>query len=321
MHRFDYSEITETVPAELAVLVRKISEIRSMESIRADRYREDMEKVRQEAMLSSITCSNRMEGVMAEPARIAELVVGRSEPLNRDEERIAGFGDALHRVNTDHRRMDFDARSIASLHRIMMSRGRRMGGAFRAEAEESVIQMCSAYSRTRAAGAEPLFLIPCAVFDLLSIGPFHSGNESVARLVTSMLLLNEGMDVCGLVPMEARLCIEPGEYHKAFSMSSEGWKENDWTYVHFIRFFLETLLECYTVAERRFPLDGGKRMKKCDRILKAVAESPAPVTKNEICAMLPDVSRRTADAVLTRLVSEGRIVKKGTFRDAKYSRQ
>lgn len=319
MHKFDYSEIAGTVPADLAGLIREISELKSLECIREDRYGGELEKVRLEALLSSVTCSNRLEGTIAEAGRIRALVLEKAEPSNRDEERIAGYGDALRRVNSDHNRMGMDSRSIASLHRITMSRGPRMGGGFKPGTEEDIESMTAEYSRARAGGAEPLFLIPCAIFDLLSIAPFQTGNEGVARLLKSVLLLNEGFGVCKLFPMEKRFCAEPGEYHKAFAMSSEGWKENDWTYVPFIRFFLETLLRCYEESDRRFPLDNGRKVKKNDRVLRAVP-SDRPASKNEICSGLPDVSRRTVDATLTKLVADGKIMKKGTFRDAKYVR-
>ena len=38
----------------------------------------------------------------------------------------------------------------------------------------------------------------------------------------------------------------------------------------------------------------------------------------DICNLLPDVSRRTADVVLSKLIEEGRIQKTGSYRDARY---
>ena len=65
-------------------------------------------------------------------------------------------------------------------------------------------------------------------------------------------------------------------------------------------------------------LDLGRKVKKGERIARIIEWSDEPLSKTDICNLLPDVSRRTADVVLSKLIEEGRIQKTGSYRDARY---
>lgn len=318
MHRFDYSEITGPLPADIVRRVREISEFRSLDPVRRSCYEKEFSEIRQEAMVTAVACSNILDGTCVSMERVRELVLNGALPINQEEELIAGCRDALRRVNSDHRRIDFDERSMATLHRIMLSRGLRMGGGMLPETLEDMEKLSSAYAEARSKDAEPLLLIPCAIFDFIAVNPFATGSERVARLLVSALLLNEGIEVCTLIPMEGVICSNPEFNLSAFAMSSGRWNEDNWSYIPYLRFFLGILLECYRELDRRFPLEEGRKVKKKDCILKTVEKSQSPISKSEICSMLPDISRRTADTVLAKLIAEGKIIKKGSFRDAKY---
>ena len=45
-----------------------------------------------------------------------------------------------------------------------------------------------------------------------------------------------------------------------------------------------------------------------------------PVSKAELCQRLPEVSVKTVERTLARLVKEGKVEKIGTYRDARYRR-
>lgn len=56
----------------------------------------------------------------------------------------------------------------------------------------------------------------------------------------------------------------------------------------------------------------------CKRIEQTVLNSVLPVSKMEICDILPDVSVTTVEAVLGKLVKAGKVQKLGQARSTKY---
>ena len=82
--------------------------------------------------------------------------------------------------------------------------------------------------------------------------------------------------------------------------------------------FLMTLYACYEELDKRFVLVHSARVSKRTRIEETVLNSLTPISKGDICAILPDVSPTTVEAVLGGMVREGRIAKLGTGRATKY---
>ncbi len=83
--------------------------------------------------------------------------------------------------------------------------------------------------------------------------------------------------------------------------------------------FLSSLYLCYKELDKRFAVVQGKKVNKTSRIEATVMNSLLPVSKAEICRILPDVSPTTVEAVLGRLVKAGEIVKLGSARNVRYT--
>ena len=78
------------------------------------------------------------------------------------------------------------------------------------------------------------------------------------------------------------------------------------------------LYECYTDLDTRFALKGTTKMKKGERIELILKNSLVPISKRQIQMALPDVSIHTVDAVIKKMIDEGRAEKVGGFRNARY---
>ena len=79
-----------------------------------------------------------------------------------------------------------------------------------------------------------------------------------------------------------------------------------------------TLYKCYKELDMRFSAINGKRLKKNQRIEQTVLNSVLPISKSEICDILPDISATTVEAVLGKLVKDGSVKKLGQARSTKY---
>jgi Fic family protein len=330
------------IPADISMMIKSISEIRSLEGLRRSSYRKELETVEKIAIAMSVKYSNEIEGIVTSDERIMDLVLRWDEPLTHDEGEIAGYRDALSDIHANFSTMDFDEDNLTSLHRAITSRNLHKGGRYKnkdnaiisvdkrgerrivfrpvpaSETKHAMEQMMLAYMEARDEGMEPLLLIPCAILDFLCIHPFSDGNGRVSRLATALLLYMNGIDACRYVSMDERISRTKGGYYAALAESSKGWNESENTYAPFVRYFLRVLLECYMDLDTRFSIVCDRKMKKSERIEAMVMNSPAPISKRQILYALPDVSSRTADAAMADMMKSGKIVKVGTFRDARY---
>lgn len=61
-----------------------------------------------------------------------------------------------------------------------------------------------------------------------------------------------------------------------------------------------------------------EKITKKSRIEKTVLNSLTPLSKAEICKILPDVSPKTVEAVLGAMVKNGKVKRIGSVRSAQY---
>ena len=187
------------------------------------------------------------------------------------------------------------------------------------ETAEAMEQLELAYMDARDdANINQLLLIPCVILDFLCIHPFRDGNGRMSRLLSLLLLYKNGYDVGKYVSFEEQINNYKAFYYEALKQSSDGWSDNQNTYFPFIENFLSTLYMCYKELDKRFAVVHGKKITKKARIEAAVLNSLTPLSKAEICQILPDVSPTTVEAVLGAMVKDGSIKRIGSARASRY---
>ena len=75
---------------------------------------------------------------------------------------------------------------------------------------------------------------------------------------------------------------------------------------------------CYTELDNRFAVVNGNRVTKSARIEATVLSSLHPISKSEICAIHPDISPTTVEAVLGKMIKNGQIKRIGSSKGARY---
>ena len=348
MHIFDYRFLKDDLlPAQLVNLTSNIFSLRTMMNIRKDQNSAAFVELETMAKIESIKASNVIEGIISTDDRIREIVQEGSAPLNHTEAEIAGYRDALNEIHLHPTDYDFNERDIKRFHSMMMrladptskgdyktednviaekmSDGRRIvrfTPTCAADTPNEMQQLVLAYQEARDDDAiNKLLLIPCVILDFLCIHPFRDGNGRLSRLMTLLLLYRNGFDAGKYVSFEGVINSNKREYYESLRLSSEGWNEGRPRYFPFLINFLLTLYSCYSDLDRRFASVSVKRMPKNARIEQAVLNAFTPLSKSEICHLLPDVSPTTVEAVLGKLVSQGVIRKIGAGRNTKYLRE
>ena len=72
------------------------------------------------------------------------------------------------------------------------------------------------------------------------------------------------------------------------------------------------------ITEPGIYIVNGKKITKKSRVEATVLNSLTPISKSEICKILPDVSPTTVEAVLGQMVKSGSIKKIGDGRNSRY---
>ena len=347
MKKFDYSFLNNgLLPAKLITLTSSIASLKTMAGIRKEEYAKVFTELEAVAKVQSVKSSNAIEGIVTSDERIVAIVNRDSAPLNHTEGEIAGYRDALNAVHLYHDTMDFRQKDILSLHETMMQiAGYEYGGEYKTndnyiieedkngtrrirfrttpadEVEEAMEQLELAYMEARNdANINQLLLIPCVILDFLCIHPFRDGNGRMSRLLSLLLLYKNGYDAGKYVSFEEQINNYKAYYYEALQQSSAGWHENENSYVPFMENFLSMLYMCYKELDKRFAVVNGKKITKTARIEATVLNSLVPISKADICGILPDISSTTVEAVLSKMVKAGQIKKIGQSRMTRYIR-
>ncbi len=348
MKRFDYSFLDNgMLPAGLVNLTANIAALKTMAGVRKEAYAQIFTELEAVAKVQSVKSSNAIEGIVTSDERIAAIVNQNSAPLNHNEAEIAGYRDALNAIHLGFDHIDFTQQNILRLHEIMMSiAGYEYGGQYKtdnnvilevdadgnrrvrfrptsaAETPKAMEQLELAYLAARDdANINQLLLIPCVILDFLCIHPFRDGNGRMSRLLSLLLLYKNGYDAGKYVSFEEQINNYKAYYYEALRQSSAGWDTNENSYFPFIENFLSTLYMCYKELDKRFAVVNGKKITKKARVEATVLNSLTPLSKAEICKILPDVSPTTVEAVLGAMVKSGSVQHIGSGRSTRYMKK
>lgn len=348
MRKFDYSFLNNgLIPAKLLNLTSSIYSLRTMAVTRKDEYAKVFTELEAVARVQSVKSSNAIEGIITSDDRIAAIVNQSSAPLNHNEAEIAGYRDALNAIHTGYEHLDLREVDVLRLHEMMMSlAGYEFGGHYKtddnlimeidadgnrkvrfrptpaSETPKAMEQLELAYIDARSnADINQLLLIPCVILDFLCIHPFRDGNGRISRLLSLLLLYKNSFDVGKYISFEEQISNYKAHYYEALRVSSSGWETNENEYFPFVENFLSMLYMCYKELDKRFAVLNGKRITKKARIEATIMNNLTPLSKTEICKILPDVSPTTVEAVLGAMVKDGRIERIGEARASRYIRK
>ena len=346
MRYFDYSFLENgMLPAGLVNIVSAIARLRERENGRKGIHPDIFTRLENIAKVQSVKGSNAIEGIITSDQRINEIVNRNSAPLNHNEAEIAGYRDALGLIHNGYETLDIRERDILRLHEIMLSYTPSDGGQYKqadnvivevdikgtrlvrftpiraSETPKAMEQLILAFVDARSScNINPLLLIPCFILDFLCIHPFLDGNGRISRLLSLLLLYKYGFDAGKYISFEEQINRQKALYYETLRVSSNDWHDNQNSYFPFIENFITTLLFCYKELDKRFAVVNAKKITKQQRVEAIVLNSLLPISKQEICYVLPDVSPTTVEAVLAEMVKSGLVGKVGSGRSTRYTK-
>ena len=314
MRKFDYSFLNNgLLPANLVNLTFNIAALKTMAGVRKDEYTQIFTELEAVAKVQSIKSSNAIEGIVTSDERIAAIVNQNSAPLNHNEAEIAGYRDALNEIHLGYEHIDFRQSDILRLHETMMSfAGYEYGGQYKTD-DNVILEIDADGNRRVRFRPTPASEAPKSMEH-----PFRDGNGRMSRLLSLLLLYKNGFDAGKYVSFEEQINNYKAYYYEALRQSSAGWETNENSYFPFIENFLSTLYMCYKELDKRFAVVHGKKITMKARVEATVLNSLTPLSKAEICKILPDVSPTTVEAVLGAMVKTGSVKRIGSGRATRY---
>ncbi|MFZ5426118.1 MAG: Fic family protein [Thermodesulfobacteriota bacterium] len=334
------------VSPRLVQTIRLLGEFKGKQDLYKRQHPQVLEQLRETAVIQSTESSNRLEGVLAPYARIRDLVRGRTSPRNRSEQEIAGYRDVLNTIHVHHEGMILNPGLVLQFHRDLYQFLPGQGGRWKATDNDITerrpdgsnfvrFKPVPAYltaksmeelhvSFTRARGAQevdPLVLIPAYVMDFLCIHPFLDGNGRMGRLLTLLLLYQEGYEVGRFISLEQVVEANREGYYDALLESSRDWHEGRHSLVPWLEFLLGVvLLGAYRQLEARTGELTASKGAKREMVLAAIDRLPEEFRWADLEQICAGISHSTIRRVLEELKAQGRIRCASQGRDAVWTK-
>lgn len=344
MPHFDYNNPLNLLTPDIVNKVATLREYRGKQALYLEARPDALEKLCISAKIRSADASNRIEGICTTDKRLEDLLVERSEPVSRAEQEIAGYRDVLALVHESYEHMRITPNVILQMH-AMLHRysGHAFAGRWK-DSDNSIVErdadgvervrfkplpavavpgameeLCASYC----AGIEsdivdPLILVARFVFDFVSIHPFTDGNGRMSRLLTLLLLYQNGYLAGKYVSVEDEINRTRDSYYEALAASSRGWSDGEADYAPFVNYLLGIEIAVYADFESRVSGLLGGLKSKAERVEECLESSLGPVKKSDIARECPDISITTIERVLKQLIDDDKIKKIGGGRSTAY---
>lgn len=306
---------------------------------------QEMEKLVEIAKIQSTEASNAIEGIVTTSTRIKQLVEEKTTPRNRDEQEIAGYRDVLNVIHESFDAILITQNYILQLHKMLYSHmNNPLAGRTKSvqnyisaaypdghteilftplasyETSEALDRICEEYNRVIGnLEVEPLIIIPIFIHDFLCIHPFNYGNGRMSRLLTTLLLYQNGFYIGKYISLEAKISKNKDLYYSALSQSQTGWHEGKEDALPFIKYILGTILASYKDFEERTSLVQEK-LSALEMVRMASKSKIGRFNKQDIRELCPTLSDSSIEGALRKLVAAGELKKEGKGKSTSYFR-
>jgi len=330
-----------TIPVSTSWLLGACMEAKGKQDLWSKQKPETLRVLREQAIIQSAESSNRIEGVTVEAARLRPIVLGKSRPRDRSEEEIVGYRKALKWVFNRKRPIPIEAKTLLHLHALC--RGGSSGDAGRWKKRDNEIievlpggerrvrfiptsakktpgtidLLCDRYQEVGGEERFPsLLVIATFVFDFLCVHPFRDGNGRVSRLLTSLLLVRHGFEVCRYISLEQMVEETKEDYYGILGRCSDGWHEGTNEMLPWWNYFLSALRQAYCEFAERVEQAGHHG--KGHLVRQVIRAQIGSFSLGELQAQCPCVSAQLIKKVLSEMKQAGSLRLVGRGRGARW---
>lgn len=336
------------IPHRLIKVVRQIAHFQGRQELYLEKAPAVLENLKQVAIIESVESSNRIENIVVGPKTIQAIVRDNIEIQPSEENRapgeVAGYRDVLKLIHERALDIPITDSVVLQFHRDMMKYTTTPGGSWKNTSNQIaekfpdgtikrirfnpvepyltpdyMKQLHQFYNHQIQQGdVEPLLLMPLYVLDFLCIHPFSDGNGRMSRLLTTLLLYQQGFEVCRYISLERLVERTKDSYYDTLYTASQGWHQSEHDPLPFVEYLLGIILAAYHELDDRSDWVRSLPDVKTQMVLKALEEIVGPFTLTQLEKKCPLVSRIWIRKILKNLEAEKKVSLLGKGRGAKW---
>lgn len=337
------------IPSEIWSKIAKIDEIKGRWVGGAHFSPQVLGRLKKSVLVTSAGASTRIEGAKLSDEEVEKLIQGvkLGKWENRDEQEVGGYYELLKNVFDSWKTVSFGESSIKHFHKELLKYvekdTRHRGGYKKGENTVNmldekgnvlgvVFKTVPAYltpkkmeelvgwtkKELRESRVHPLLVIGNFIVEFLAIHPFQDGNGRLSRILTNLLLLQEGYAYMPYVSHEKFIEDNKNEYYIALRRSQRSFETESENIVAWLDFFLTILLKQSEMAiellesEQVEKLLSKKQLNVWNYLLGVAEATPSEI------AEMTSVARPTVNQALVKLLTLKKIEKIGSGRGTRY---
>ncbi len=254
------SEVIEEIYATIA----EIDGVKNSWHITDRLLPQTIENLTRSVIITSAGASNRIAGHHLTDIEVENLYrsLPVQEPKTRDMQEIAVYLQCLELIFSNYNKIPINEASILKLHKDMGLKGNYKIGTNRIEARIQVGSIVGVVFNSTPADLvqkemqeligwyslailnktkHPLILIANFIFEYLAIHPFELGNGRTSRLLTNLMLLQQGYYFTKVTSHEHIIEASKIDYYFALMRTQATWKTDAEDITPWLIFFLNTI--------------------------------------------------------------------------------
>lgn len=339
----------DNLPADIIQTIGKIDQLKTTWTTGAELDRDVLTRLKKSVLVTSTGASTRIEGAQLSDDEVEKLLRGMKVDKfrNRDKQEVLGYYELLNNVFDSYKSISFSESTIKFFHRELLKhveKDKEHRGEYKNQENkvamidsagnpvEIVFDTTLAYLTPKEMQEivewtqleliekkyHPLLIIGNFLVEFLQIHPFTDGNGRLSRILTNLLLLQQGFEYMPYVSHEKLVEDNKPEYYIALRQSQKTFGTEKETITPWLRFLLNMLLE---QSRRAVELLSHEQIEKLLspqqeivwKYLEGVRESTPIAISNAT-----NVPRPTINQVLTKLLRLKKIERIGSGRGTRY---
>ena len=339
----------QSIPTRIWSLITQIDEIKGRWTAGAQLNPQVLSRLKQSVLVTSTGASTRIEGAKLTDEEIEGLMRGLSVQkfADRDVQEVRGYFELLKQVFESWSDIKLSENTIKHFHKELLKYAQkdiRHRGEYKNDDNkvvvldpsgkimETLFQPTSAYLTPKEMQeltewteislkthfAHPLLVVGNFIVEFLSIHPFIDGNGRLSRILTNLLLLQEGYSYMPYISHEKLIEDNKPAYYLSLRQSQKTFSTEKNNVTFWLEFFLKIILQQSRMAlellsqEAIEKLLSPKQLAVWEYLRKVKEAAPGQVSTQT------KVLRPTVNQALSRLLKLKKVERLGLGRSTRY---
>ncbi|RPI76002.1 MAG: Fic family protein [Desulfobacteraceae bacterium] len=341
------------IPSDLSNLIAEIDEFKGRWESLKNSAPDHLSVLRKVATIASISSSTRIEGARLSDADVENLLknIGPYSFRNRDEEEVVGYADALNLIFDSYAAIPIAENHMKQLHGILLKysgKDQRHKGEYKKQPNHveafdkdgksiGVVfetatpfdtpfymkDLTAWYAREITERTlHPLLIIGGFVVHFLAIHPFQDGNGRMARILTTLMLLQQGYEYVPYCSLESIVEENKEQYYLALRKAQTSFKSDHAGMEEWLRYLLRMLKKQKDILAARLEEQNALVLTRLPDLSAAILQHVSNRTKATLSVLmtLTNANRNTLKKHLQALVKKGLLKKHGVRKGTWYTK-